>query len=193
LRVTHHTDGAKERGHQLTGLALDVIESPHLSQRRLALGNELFARGFHHSALDLFLGLDRAESSAPIRSSALAMASSCIAALKGVSDDEVTDLLFRSARRDPGHRHPLIQLARVFVEAGNFQAAASFATAALSIPARVSYTELEENLREGPHAILYWALFWLGRRTEAQEHFRACMEMDPQNPIYLDHARLFSR
>ncbi len=192
LRVTHHTDETKQRGHQLTGLALDVLESPHVPQRRLVLGHELFARGFHHSALALFEGLDQAGVSSSVRSVGLSMAALCVAALRGPSDEAVTDLLFRAARRDPGHRDPLLQLARLSLEAGGFQAAASFAMAALAIPARVAFTQLEENLKDGPHAILYWALLWLGRPAEAREHHRICITMDPANPVYRDHARLFA-
>lgn len=192
LRVTHHTDESKQRGHQLTGMALDVLESPHASQRRLVLGHELFARGFVHSALSLFEGLDQEGVSRSVRSVALSMAALCLARLRGPSDEAVTDLLFRAARRDPGHRDPLLQLARLSLEAGGFQAAASFAMAALAIPPRVTFTQLEENLRDGPHAILYWALLWLGRPAEAREHHRICITMDPANPVYRDHARLLA-
>ncbi len=192
LRVTHHTDETKQRGHQLTGLALDVLESPHVPQRRLVLGHELFARGFLHSALALFEGLDQAGVSNSVRSVALSMAASCVAEIRGQSDEAVTDLLFRAARRDPGHRDPLLQLARLSLEGGGFQAAVSFAMAALAIPARVTFTQLEENLRDGPHAILYWAHLWLGRRSEAREHHRLCLTMDPANPVYREHARLFA-
>ena len=73
------------------------------------------------------------------------------------------------------------------------QAAASFAAASLSIPPRVGISEPEENFGAGPHAILYWALFWLGRRAEAQAHFETCRRLDPRNPLYVEHARLFKR
>lgn len=192
LRVTHHTDETKLRGHQLTGLALDVLESPDVPQRRLLLGHELFARGFAHSALSLYGGLDKEGVSRSLRSVALSMAALCVAQIRGPSDEEVKDLLFRAARRDPGHRDPLLQLARMSLEAGEFQSAASFATAALVIPPRVTFTQLEENLRDGPHAILYWSLLWLGRRAEARQHHRICLSMDPANPVYREHARLLA-
>lgn len=192
LRVTHHTDETKQRGHQLTGLALDVLESPDVPQRRLLLGHELFARGFVQSALALYESLDREGASRSLRSVALSMAALCVAQIRGSSDEGVTDLLFRAARRDPGHRDPLLQLARMSLEAGRFQAAASFAMAALAIPSRVTFTQLEENLRDGPHAILYWSLLWLGRLAEARQHHQICISMDPSNPTYREHARLLA-
>lgn len=189
LRVTHHTESAKDRGYQLTGLALDVLEFPSAVHRQLVLGAELTARGFNQSALALFEGLDRPDVHAAVRSSALSMAANCLPA----SDpgEGATDLLFKAMRRDPSHRHPFLNLARISLRRGDFQHAASLATAALAIPPRVSFSQLEENLRDGPHAVLYWALLWLGRKAEAAEHFRICLEAQPDNPIYRNHASFF--
>jgi len=190
LRVTHYTESTKDRGYQITGLALDVLESPSLVHRRLVLGAELTARGFHQSALALFEGLDRPDIHASVRSSALSMASNCLRAT-GADSGEAADLLFRAMRRDPSHRHPFLNLARISLRRGDFQGAVSLATAALAIPPRVTFSQLEENLRDGPHAVLYWALLWLGRKAEAAEHFRLCREARPDSSIYLEHSRFF--
>lgn len=193
LRVAHHTDASKTRGYQLAGVALDALAAPHSPDRGFLVGRELAIRGHYQSALAAFLALDRPEAPAPLRSAALGMAAACLAetALAG-SEDAVTELLLKAARRDPTRRDPWLQLARRSITAGDFQAAASFARAALTIPPRVGFSELEDNLREGPHAILYWALFWLGRRSEARAHFKVCSGLDPLNPVYRDHARLFA-
>jgi tetratricopeptide (TPR) repeat protein len=100
--------------------------------------------------------------------------------------------LFKAAQCDSTRRDPFLQLARRCVVAGDFQAAVSFSSAALTIPPRVGFSELEENQRDGPHAILYWALFWLGRKSEAREHLKICLNLDPRNLVYRDHARLFA-
>ncbi|MBP6704951.1 MAG: glycosyltransferase [Vicinamibacteria bacterium] len=189
LRVTHHSDASKVRAYQLAGAALDVMSSPRSLHRRLILGHELAARGHLRSALALFLDLDRPEAPLPLRSAGLAAAAACRAHLEGRLD---LDLLFRAARRDPGRRQPLLQLGRHFLAASNFQAAAAFATAALAIQARVGPTEMEDDLGAGPHAILYWALFWLGRHGEARFHHEMASRLDPTNPVYLEHARFFA-
>jgi tetratricopeptide (TPR) repeat protein len=122
------------------------------------------------------------------------MAATCVAAKVSGSasgDDEVRDLWFKASVRDPSRRDPLLHLARHALSRGDHQAAASFATAALAIPPRVGFSEPEANLREAPHAILYWALLWLGRRSEARSHFEICRRLDPSNPTYEEHAKFF--
>lgn len=193
LRVTHHTDGTKTRDHQFAGVALDLLASPTAPDRRFLLARELAMRGAYRPALDAFLAVDRPRVPNSLRSSTLSMAAVCLAVLSPGDEDGVADLLSKAMRRDPSRRDPLLHLARRRLAAGDFQGAVSFATAALSIPARVGLSESEENLREGPHAILYWALFWLGRRDEASRHFLICLQQDPKNPAYLDHAKLFAQ
>ena len=192
LRVTHHTDGARTRDHQFAAVALDLLASPQAPDRRFLLGRELATRGCYGAAQAAFLAVDRPQVATSLRSSALSMAASCLAAQSPDDEEGIADLLFKAMRRDPSRRDPFLQLARRRLNAGDFQAAVSFATAALAIPARVGLSESEENLRDGPHAILYWALFWLGRRDEARTHFSICLESDPGNAAYRDHARLFS-
>lgn len=192
LRVTHHTDKTKARGYQLAGVALDVLRQPHPPSRELLMGGELGFRGYYRSALAVLLALDRDGVPAPYRSAALGMAANCVADQGKEAQDEVTELLMLSATRDPRRRDPFIQLARRAMAAGDLQAAASFASAALSIPAQVGLSEPEDNHLAGPHAILYWALLWLGRRDEARKHFAICLKLDPQNPVYRDHAKLFA-
>ena len=193
LRVTHHTDGTKTRDHQFAGVALDLLASPGAPDRRFLLGRELAMRGAYRPALDAFLAVDDPHVPNGLRSSALSMAAMCLAAQSPDDEDGVADLLFKAIRRDPSRRDPLLHLARRRLAAGDFQGAVSFATAALQIPARVGLSESEENLRDGPHAVLYWALFWLGRRDEARGHFRICLEQDPKNPVYRGHAKLFAQ
>ena len=192
LRVTHHTDGSKTRDHQFAGVALDLLAAQEEAHRRFLFGRELAIRGFYKDALTAFLAVDIPRATDSLRSSALSMAALCLAALAPENEEGVADLLFKAARRDPSRRDPLLHLARRCLGAGDFQGAVSFATAALAIPAREGLSESEENLRDGPHAILYWALLWLGRRSEARAHFKLCLDFEPENPVYRSHSGLFS-
>ncbi len=191
LRVSHHTDLKKHRGYQLAGTALEALADPGSVRWRHLLARSLVTLGCHRSALPILLGLDRAEASPAARSASLCLAASCVAA-SGGSSDEVEALLFRAAKRDSGRRDPLLRLAHRRQVEGDMQGAASFAAAALAIPAQAGIGEMEWNHSVGPHAILYWALLWLGRRDEAKRHFKRCRELEPANPVYRDHARLFA-
>jgi hypothetical protein len=190
LLVSHHSDLEKARGYQFAGMALDALAEPRSVRCAFFLARALTAGGFPRSGLDLAMGLDRAEAPPGIRSAGLCFAARCRADL-GAGPDEIDGLLFRAAQRDPTRRDPLLRLARRCLAQGELQAAASFAVAALAIPARVNVPEPEENLTTGPHAILYWALLWLGRAGEARSHFERCRALDPGNPLYAEHAALF--
>lgn len=190
LLVSHHTDLEKPRGYQFAGMALDALDEPRSIRCAFFLARALTAGGFPRSGLDLATGLDRPEVPPGIRSACLCFAARCRADL-GAGPDEIDGLLFRAAQRDPNRRDPLLRLARRCLAQGELQAAASFAAAALAIPARVNVSEPEENLTTAPHAILYWALLWLGRPGEARSHFERCRALEPRNPLYAEHAALF--
>lgn len=190
LLVSHHTDLEKGRGYQFAGMALDALAEPRSVRCAFFLARALTAGGFPRSGLDLAIGLDRAEVPPGIRSAGLCFAARCRADL-GAGADEIDGLLFRAAQRDPNRRDPLLRLARRCLAQGELQAAASFATAALAIPPRVDVPQPEEDLTTGPHAILYWALLWLGRTVEAKAHFDRCRALDPENPLYAEHRALF--
>lgn len=190
LFVSHHTELDKPRGFQLAGMALDALDEPRSIRCAYFLARALTAAGFPSSGLELLTGLDRAEVPSGIRSACLCFAARCRADL-GAGPDELDGLLFRAAQRDPNRRDPLLRLARRCLAQGELQAAASFAAAALAIPARVNVSEPEENLTTAPHAILYWALLWLGRPGEARSHFERCRALEPRNPLYAEHAALF--
>ncbi len=192
LRVAHHTDEAKNRDHQFAGVALDLLASPGSPERRFLLGREFAIRGRYRAALAAFMAVDRARVPSGLRSSALSLAASCWAKEFPGDEDGVAALLLKARRRDPSRRDPLLRLARLRLNGGDFKGAVSFAISALDLPARVGLSEAEENLKDAPHAILYWSLFWLGRREEARRHFEICLENDPANPVYRAHAKLFS-
>jgi len=191
LRVVHHTDPTKARAYQLGGIALDLLEKSHPLRRHLVLGAELASRGHLQSALAALLTVDDPRVTPHFRSAALVMAARCLADLRKGSEDEIGEMLFRASTQDPGRRDPLLCLAQRSMAAGDLQGAVSLATAALAIPPRVDLTEPEQNHGTRPHAILYWALLWTGRREDARRHFRRCRELDPENPLYRDHERLF--
>jgi hypothetical protein len=198
LLVSHHSDLGKSRTYLLAGTALDALAEPRMHRWRYFLARGLAARGSFKSGLEVALALDRPSVPPSVRSAALCFAARCVAGSHGSLDgslagskEQADALLFRAAVRDSSRRDPLLRLASRRLSEGDLQGAVSFASAALAVPARVSVSEPEENFTTRPHAILYWALLWLGRRDEAKVHFDICRSLDPANPEYAGHARLF--
>jgi len=191
LRIRHDADLSKSRSYQLAGTALEYLAVPDAPRWGFLLSRYLASSGRPLSALPIAEKLDRPGVSPAMRSAALSTVALALAA-SGASDDAVDEVLFRAARRDSTRRDPLLSLASRSVRRGDLQAAASLARAALAIPARVGLAEAEGNLSTRPHAILYWALLWLGRKDEARAHFEVCRREDPANPAFVEHERLFA-
>jgi hypothetical protein len=59
------------------------------------------------------------------------------------------------------------------------------------VPPGSRYIESEANYTHLPHAVLYWSLFWLGRKEEARRHWEAARELAPESKRYRRDARLF--
>ena len=191
LRVTHHSSPSKDRSYQLTGAALDALDPVAPAKQALVFGHELALRGHVRSALQTYLGLDHDGVALALRCAALCGAADCVRRIPSPDAQErVLELYFRACQRNPAAREPWLRMARLHLVAGSFQAAVSASSAALAIPPSVGGTQLSEDLRDAPHAILYWALLWLGRRNEAREHLRVCLDLEPQNPTYQGHRRL---
>jgi hypothetical protein len=182
----------KSRAHQLAGTALEALSDPSSPRWRYFLGRSLAAGGWLRSGLELLTGLDQPDVPPSVRSAALWLASMCAASLPG-SEDEVEALLFQSARRDPLRRDALLRLAQRRLREGDLQGAASLAEAALMVRPQVAMSEPEENHTTGPHAILYWAYLWLGRREDGRRHLEICRKLDPGNALYETHASLFGK
>ena len=92
---------------------------------------------------------------------------------------------------DATRREPLLRLAALHCRLCEFEAAEQFARESLAIPHTSPYPEIESNYTWTPHSILYWSLFWLGRRDEARAHWEICLDLAPQESQAEEHARFF--
>lgn len=189
LEVRHHKDEAKTR-HYLGGLALQVLEYPQKARWWHYLGRELFYGRWYRSAIEVLeTHVAMANAWATERSESLCLIGACLEALH--CPDEAEASYRRAFDLDPTRREPLLRLAAARCRAGDFDAAAGHASQALAIPRTSPYPELEENYTWIPHSLLYWSLFWLGRKDEAREHWEIYRALAPEEAWTRDHARLF--
>ena len=186
-----HTRNEKTRNY-LAGLALDAIEHPSTPRWKHYLGRQLYYEGHYRSALAVLRDHSRTKAGWTIeRGPTLCLMGDCLEALGRI--DAAADSYFRASRVDPSRREPLLRLARLCQNRGDFQGSVAFASAALTIPRTGPIVDAEENYTSDPHAMLYWGLFWLGRRDEARFHWETCRRMAPENEKFQEDGRLFAR
>jgi tetratricopeptide (TPR) repeat protein len=189
LLVRHHWDPGKTRSY-VAGLALDVLEHPEQPRWLHYLGRELHARGRHRSAIAL-LEAHAARTDAWIteRSASLCLSGRCFEAL---GDPTGAEAHYRRAiGLDATWREPFLRLAALCQARGDFDGVVEHATAAIGVPRTSAFAEADANYGDVPHALLYWALFWLGRRGEARDHWEAARRLAPDRADIAAHARLF--
>ena len=190
LLVRHHGDSGKTRPY-VAGLALEAIERPEASRWAHYLGRELYFRGWYRSAIQV-LDAHAARSDAwrTERAESLCLSGRCLEAL-GVST-EAEGRYRRAIALDASRREPLLRLATLCQARSDHASVVEHVTAALAIRRTSAFAEADANYGYLPHALLYWALFWLGRRAEARGHWAIARRLAPDRADVAAHAQLFS-
>jgi tetratricopeptide repeat protein len=189
LFVRHEIE-AKAR-HYLAGLALDALEKPDHPRRAHYFGRELHFLGRHRSAIDVLEGhAAMTHGWAAERSQSLCFIGESQLALGDV--EAAASAFARACTTDPARREPWLRLASLAQSRGDLEACATYASKALAIVAAPAYPEATANYAELPHHFLYWALYGLGRREEAREHWAACRRFAPDREPYASDARFFT-
>jgi tetratricopeptide (TPR) repeat protein len=185
-----HTRHEKTRVY-MAGLALDTLDDPSISRWRHYLGRELQYAGRHRAAIAVLREHAKDKTAWNVeRAESLCLMGACYEALKRPED--AAGCYLRATILDPTRRHPFLRLAYLAKDRSDFLGSVAFAAAALMIPRATLYVEPDQNYTTGPHALLYWGLFWLGRRDEAKVHWKKCRELDPENEKFKDDARFFA-
>jgi glycosyltransferase involved in cell wall biosynthesis len=188
--LTRHVRQVKTRNY-LAGLALDAIDDPATPRWLHYLGRELFYDRQYRSAVAVLRAHARATSGRPAEGArSLCIAGQCFEALG--NSTAAAALYLKASRMDGSRRMPLLRLARLWQSAGQFQASVAAAGAALMMPQSNPYVDANENDAADPHALLYWGLFWLGRREEARPHWEMCRRLAPDNEKFREDERLFA-
>ena len=92
---------------------------------------------------------------------------------------------------DGTRREPLLRLADYFFTKNDPYNVAAFASAALVLPPHNYYMDSQDDYRQRPHGLLYWSLFYLGRKEEAAYHWAKALKYQPRNPKFLSDAQFF--
>lgn len=185
-----HLRGEKTRNY-LAGLALDVLDDPNTPRWRYYLGRELSYGRWFRSAIGVLRTHARTPDAWVVeRGASLSLMGTCFEALG--RPRAAATCYSQAARLDPSRREPLLKLALLRQGRGDFQGSVVAAAAALAIPRSGPFIELEDHYTTDPHAMLYWGLFWLGRRDEARGHWDICRRLAPDNEKFREDGRLFA-
>jgi glycosyltransferase involved in cell wall biosynthesis len=189
LLIRHHKDEGKPRSYR-AGLALDALAHPEQPRWKHYLGRELYYYRWYRSALAVLEEhVAMTDGWSAERSQSLCFIGECLEALG--KPDAAADSYRCASTVDGTRREPLLRLAALCSRRGDFQGAATYAAEALTIARTSAYAEPDANYTWLPHSLLYWSLFWLGRREEARRHWETCRRLAPGDPQVRDHARLF--
>jgi len=188
LLVRHNKTEGKTRNY-LAGLALQVMERPERPRWWHYLGRELRYQCWYHSAIAALETHAAMDAWPAERSQSLCFMGECLEGLGRAAD--AVEVYQRAVELDGMRREPLLRLATTYSRQGAFEAAAEGASRALAIPYTGGLPEPEANYTWIPHSILYWSLFWLGRKEEARGHWEVCLSLAPEESRAREYARLF--
>ena len=189
LKSEHFQNEKTNRNGYLVGLALDCFLNPTNDRNSHYFARELMYRERYASAIKEFERHIEMHGWPQERAQSMVYIGDCYRAL---GHEELALVWWNQAfLADGTRREPLMRLAWHFFHKDDKHKTAAFAAAALAIPHVGFYMDNVAHYRHEPHELLYWALFWLGAKTEAAEHWRKALAFQPQNQRYIDDSKFF--
>ena len=107
-------------------------------------------------------------------------------------NDKALEYYNKAFVTDGTRREPLMRLAEFFWKRNDYQKVACYASAALEIPLNDCYCNQGQHYTNEPHERLYWALWYLGDKKRAKEHWQKALAYEPTNPKYISEAVFFN-
>lgn len=188
IKLEHYQNHETNRTGYLKGLAYDCFKNPDNDRNSHYFGRELLYVGrFHSSIKELKRHIDMNKWPAERSQSMIYVGD----ALKEMGSDQCIEWYQHAFATESGRREPLMRLCQYYFEKNDYQKVACYAMAALQIPMSNFYANNQEDYTDKPHAFLYWALWYLGRKDEAREHFNKALEYKPNHSKYLREYPLF--
>lgn len=190
ILLEHYQNHETNRGGYLKGLALDCYEHPENDRNSHYLAREMFYTGRFHSAISEFERHLTLNGWSTERSESMNFIAKCYLALG--EREEAVGWFARAFDMEPRRREPLMYLADMYYQSGNFDHALSYAEAALAVEDVADFYANHRPFYEHvPHEILYWAYWKRGDYRKSKHHFEECLRYQPYNPKYLHDLRFY--
>ena len=170
IKLEHWQNHETNRGHYLTGLAMDCYLNQNNDRNSHYFARELMWSGFLKSAEKEFerhltiSGWDAERSQSMIY-------------LGNITND--INWYFKAFIECPNRREALIKLGEYFYNKGDYKRAIPFLEACLSISYSGFYADNAEHYKDVPHAMLYPSYWRIGNKEKSKEHFDKCIEFYP--------------
>jgi glycosyltransferase involved in cell wall biosynthesis len=186
--LEHWQNAETNRSGYLRGLALDCWQHLDYDRNSHYFAREMFYTGRYKSAIKEFERHISMKGWPAERGQSLVYIGDCYRALG--EDKKALQAWHDSFELEPKRREALMRLAWYWYANQQWQKAAAYANAALTIKRDDFYSNKTEHYTNEPHEILYVSLWWLGQREASKEHFLKALEYSPNHPKYL-HDRQF--
>ncbi len=189
IKLEHWQNPEQSRGQYLTGLAYDCFMNPAKDRNSHYLARELHWSDRHRSAIKELERHIAMNGWSPERAQSSVFIGDCHAFY---GEDEQMVLAYqRAVNIDATRREPLMKLAAHYFRKNDHRRTAMYATAALTVDNHGYYMDRAHYYREETHMMLYWALFYMGKKEEGLAHWRKALEFAPENSRILNDARFF--
>jgi len=190
LKVEHWQNQKTGRGQYLTGLAFDCFLSPEKDRQSHYFARELFYTGRYHSAIQEFRRHEKMPTAwYAERAQSCIFSGDCYARL---GELQAALGMYKKALCIDGLRaEPFLRISQWYYDQRRFAECVAFASAALQCKPTGFYMENARDFRETPHHLLYSALYWMGDKRRALDHWNRCLEFEPTNPVFLRDALFF--
>lgn len=182
MRLEHHADPTKSRGHYLNLLELSVAEDPADDRNAHYLGREyMFRRRWDDAvkALKRHLSLPRATWRAE-RAASMRFIARCLGANGDAQGAEIW--LRRAMLEEPGQREAALELAELMHLKKDWPALVRACEACLAVTERrMSYLTRPEAWGSRPYDLYAIGLWYTGKREDAIRANEEAMRLDPAN------------
>ena len=188
IKLEHFQNPKAERSKYLSGLALDCFENQEKDRNSHYFAREMLWNGRPKSAIKEF------KRHIAMNAWLQERGQSCIfiGDAYGLLKDEVNQIEWyqRAFNLDSSRREALMRLAELYYKKGDKQKTACYSTAALQIPWDGYYANQKKDYEQGPHEMLYWAL-WGKNKEQSKYHLEQALRYQPYNSKFLDATKFY--
>jgi glycosyltransferase involved in cell wall biosynthesis len=184
LRIDHWQQPSDARKKYLAGLAVACFNEPKNDRNMHYFGRELHYQKRYKSSIEVLtkhLQLGKWE---PELAQSMIFIGDNYDFL-GAPNTSL-DWWHKAATIDGLRREPWMRLAKYFFGKGDAQHVLEYTSAALAIPpVSTFYMNTDDIYTFLPHHYMYWALWMLGKKSEAKGHWRKCLEYRPKDEMFV--------